>query len=393
MIDLKDYFDPAGTVVSPANTSMSAQSVFAHSVTAHTENNPVSGTGKYKIALLGVPGSINSSDGGRTYDAPDAIRAQLYRLAKIPGKIKIADLGNMKQGASPGDTVAGLADILARLMDEHVFPVIMGGCSSLLPAIDKAFALRSHKYTLASIDSRIDYCHEKKEHSPLNWLNAIIDTPRNALAHYINIGYQTYLNDQQVINRFIKRKSELVRVGDARQSAWLTEPLLRDSDAVVFDISAVRQSDAPGTAHPSPNGFYGEEICLLSRYSGISDRLKLFALFEVNPGLDIRNQTSALAAQIIWFFIEGFAQKQYENPASGQNDTGRFTRYHVRITGLEEDLIFIKSNLTDRWWMEIPGSDGQTLHMACSHNDYLNANRNELPDRWIKTMERLKPDV
>jgi hypothetical protein len=243
---------------------------------------------------------------------------------------------------------------------------------------------------LSYLFSRIFYFHEKKEHDSFNYLNAIVNNPKSALTHYINIGYQTYLNDQQVINRFLKRKSELMRIGDVRQAIHLTEPLLRDSDAVIFDISAVRQSDAPGTIAPSPNGFYGEEICLLARYAGISDNLKLFGLFEVNPDLDIRNQTSALAAQIIWFFLEGFAQKQYEIPALEQNNSGRFTKYHVRITDLDDDLIFIKSNLTDRWWMELSDFNGKTIHIACSHDDYLNANQNELPDRWVKATERLK---
>jgi arginase family enzyme len=388
MIDIKDYFNPV-SIESPEYSYLAGQSVFPHTITIHTENAPIKEIGNYKIAVFGVPEDRNSINTG-SYKAPDTIRTQLYQLAKIPGKQKIIDLGNMKQGVSFNDTVAGLTDILVSLMDENVFPVIIGGSSSVIPAIDKAFAERNHKYTMASVDSRIDYCHEKTEYDSFNYLSAIINNTKSALNHYINIGYQTYLNDQQVINRFIKKKSDLIRIGDVRQAIYLTEPLLRDSDAVVFDISAVRQSDAPGTISPSPNGFYGEEICLLARYSGISDNLKLFGLFEVNPGLDSRNQTSALAAQIIWYFIEGFAQKQYEIPEPGQNSSERFTKYHVRITGLEDDLIFIKSNLTERWWLELSDLKGKTTLIACSHDDYLNANRNELPDRWVKAMERLK---
>jgi hypothetical protein len=164
------------------------------------------------------------------------------------------------------------------------------------------------------------------------------------------------------------------------------EPLFRDSDIVVFDISAVRQSDAPGTFLPSVNGFYGEEICLLARYAGISDTLKTFGLFEINPELDVRSQTAALGAQIIWFFLEGFSQKQYETQVLGKNDPGRFIKYHVRLTDLPDDLIFIKSSLTERWWMELPGDDSRNRYVSCSHEDYLMANRNEVPDRWVRAM-------
>lgn len=388
MVDLNDYFNPV-SIESPEYEHLAGQAVFPHTITIHTENSPIGEIGKFKIALLGVPEGRNSPNTG-SMKGPDAIRSQLYKLARIPGKTKIIDLGNMKQGISFNDTLAGLTDVVSFLLNEKVFPVITGGSSALFPALDKALSERKEKYTIAAVDSRIDYSHEKKSPDSFNYLNTVIGNHKSTLSHYINIGYQTYLNDQQVINRFLKRRSELIRIGDVRQAIYLTEPLLRDSDIAIFDISAIRQSDAPGTISPSPNGFYGEEICLLARYSGISDRLKIFSLFELNPDLDIRNQTAGLAAQIIWFFLEGFSQKQYETPSLGLSNAGRFTKYHVRVTDLEEDLIFVKSNLTDRWWMEIGLENDLNSYMACSHDDYLKANRNEIPDRWVSYIERQK---
>jgi arginase family enzyme len=277
------------------------------------------------------------------------------------------------------------------LIQEDLFPIIIGGSSALVPAIDRALSKQKTRYTLTAVDSRIDFSNERKEPDSFNYLNTIINNHKTTFDHYINIGYQTYLNDQQVINRFLKRKSELVRIGDVRQAIHLTEPLFRDSDVAIFDISSVRQSDAPGTFSPSPNGFYGEEICLLSRYAGISDKLKIFGLFDVNPEFDIRFQTAGLAAQIVWFFLEGFSQKQYETPVLSVSNSGRFIKYHVRVTDLDDDLIFVKSNLTDRWWMELPTEQDQCFYTACSHEDYLKANRNEVPDRWVKAVARLKP--
>jgi formiminoglutamase len=389
MVDLNDYFNPV-SIDGPGYEHLTGQAVFPHNITIHTDSAPVKYISKFKIALLGVPDGRNSVNGG-SEKGPDAIRSQLYRLAKIPGKAKIIDLGNMKQGVTFNDTIAGLTDILSLLFGENIFPVIIGGSSALIPAIDKALSKHIQKYTLTAVDSRIDYSNDKKEPDSFNYLNTILSSHKSTFKHYINIGYQTYLNDQQVINRFLKKQAELVRIGDVRQAIYLTEPLLRDSDAAVFDIGSVRQSDAPGTASPSPNGFYGEEICLLSRYAGISDRLKVFGLFDVNPDFDIRHQTSGLAAQMLWFFLEGFSQKQYETPVLSNNNAGRFTRYHVRVTDLEDDLIFVKSSLTDRWWMELPVEGDQSQYVACSHEDYLKANRNEVPDRWMRAVERLKP--
>jgi arginase family enzyme len=388
MVDLNDYFNPV-SIEGPDFEHLTSQAGFPHNITIHTDNAPVKDIGKYKIALLGIPEGRNSPNAG-SLKGPDMIRGQLYKLAKIPGRSKIIDLGNMKQGVTFNDTIAGLNDVLSLLLSENIFPVIIGGSSALIPAIDKAVSQFLTRYTLTAVDPRIDFSNERKEPDSFNYLNAIINNHKSSFSHYINIGYQTYLNDQQIINRFLKRRSELLRIGDVRQAIYLTEPLFRDSDVAIFDISSVRQSDAPGTISPSPNGFYGEEICLLSRYAGISDKLKVFGLFDVNPELDIRNQTSGLAAQILWFFLEGFSQKQYETPALNISNTGRFIKYHVRVTDLDDDLIFVKSNLTDRWWIEIPAEKDENLYVACSHEDYLKANRNEVPDRWVQAVERLK---
>jgi formiminoglutamase len=388
MVNLNDYINPV-SIESPVFEHLSGQAGFPHNITIHTENTPLKEISKYKIAILGVPEGRNSPDAGSA-KGPDMIRSQLYKLAKIPGRSKIIDLGNMKQGVSFNDSIAGLTDILSLLIQENIFPVIIGGSSALVPALDKALSQHKSKYTLLAVDPRIDFSNERKIPDSFNYLNTIISNHKSTFSHYINIGYQTFLNDQQVINRFLKRRSELVRIGDVRQAIYLTEPLFRDSDAAIFDISAVRQSDAPATFSSSPNGFYGEEICLLSRYAGISDNLKMFGLFDVNPEFDVRYQTAGLAAQIIWFFLEGFSQKQYETPVLASGSSGRFIKYHVRVTDLEDDLIFIKSNLTDRWWIEIPGEKDQNHYVACSHEDYIKANRNEVPDRWVKAVERLK---
>jgi formiminoglutamase len=386
MLDLNDYFNPV-SIEKPLFDLLGEQAGFPHNIAIHTENSPVGEVGKFRIAIMGVPEGRNSPDPGSD-KAPDAVRQELYRMSKIPGKLRITDLGNMKQGTTFDDTIAGLADVLSFLLSEKVFPVIIGGSSSLIIAIDKAFSSQKMKYRFASIDPRIDYNSDKRGPVCFSYMNSIL-SGSSSLGHFVNIGYQTYLNDQQVINRFLKRKFELVRLGEVRQSIHLMEPLLRDSDAAVFDMSAVRQSDAPGTSLPSPNGFYGEEICLLSRYAGISDSLKIFGLFDVNPDFDTRSQTAGLAAQIIWFFLEGYSQKQFETPVLGSG-SGRFIKYHVYVSDLEENLIFIKSNMTERWWLELSSESEGSVYIACSHEDYLKANRNEVPERWIRAVERLK---
>ncbi len=386
MIDLNQYLDPV-SLDRPDVEPLRGSAAFSRNVAVNTGNEPVKELAPFAVALLGVPDDRSSANRGASF-APDAIRRSLYSFSRLPGKMKITDLGNFKTGASFADTLAGLRDVLTQLLEQNIVPVLFGGTSALMPAIDRAISSRKRDWSLASVDSRIDFTPERKVPDSLNWMNDLIYRSGSRLSHLAAIGYQTYLTDQQVVNRFNRRHYDMMRIGEVRAAVHETEPLFRDATAAMFDIGSVRQSDAPGTCLPSANGFYGEEICLLSRYAGLSDNLKIMSLTEVNPTLDNRSQTSHLAAQIIWFFLEGFSQKQYEIPYLGDQTNNRFTRYHVTLSDLEGEAIFIKSVITERWWIEIRDASGQPHYLACSYEDYLMANRDQVPGRWTKAMLR-----
>ncbi|MGE5421333.1 MAG: hypothetical protein ACM3UT_14195, partial [Chloroflexota bacterium] len=88
MLDLNDYFNPV-SIEKPEFEFLNAQAGVPHNIFIHTENNPLKGIGKFRIALLGVPDGRNSPNAG-SLRAPDSIRAELYKLSRIPGKMKIA---------------------------------------------------------------------------------------------------------------------------------------------------------------------------------------------------------------------------------------------------------------------------------------------------------------
>jgi formiminoglutamase len=386
MFNPDDYLSPV-SIDKPDALYIPEQSQFSHHIAVHTENHPASSLKGYKIAIVGLPEDRMSQNSGSAL-APDAIRQLLYPMARIPGKLKIADLGNLKQGVTYNDTVAGLTELLGWLLDEGIFTILIGGSSALVRSVDRYYSRAKQPWSLTCIDSRVDFNPERKEIDSCNYLNQFFHQEKSSLSHFTSIGYQTYLNDPQAINRLSRKHFDLMRVGDVRQSIHLTEPFLRDTDVIVFDIGVVRQSDAPGTFMPSPNGLYGEESCLLARYSGVSDKLKLFGLFEVNPLKDNNSQTTSLAAQILWFLLESYAQKQNEDPGAVTTTGGRFTRYHITVPDPGVEMIFVKSNFTERWWIEIPVADAESRYVACSYEDYLRANANEIPERWIRASAR-----
>ncbi len=388
MKNIIDYLNPV-SIEKPTTLHISEPSQLSRNLTVHTESKPVVSLKGFRIVMLGLPdGRMTGGEG--IPSSADAIRIELYSLARIPGKLKVADLGNMKSGKTFNDTLAGLTHILSYMSEPGLSLILLGGSPELIGAVDKHYNAIGRHWSLTSVDSHIDFNPEDRNPGPHNCLAPLFQSTRSRLSHFVNIGYQTYLNDPQVITRLSRKNWDLIRLGDMRQAIHLAEPLLRDSDAVLFDIGAIREADAPGACFPSPNGLYAEEACLLARYAGVSDRLRLFFLPEIHPSGTRSGQAIALAAQIVWFFLESFAQKQPENPADSTVEGGRFTRYHINVGNLEEEMIFVKSNFTDRWWMELTSPAGSIKHISCSYEDYLRANDNEVPDRWLKASSRLK---
>ncbi len=383
MLDLNDYFDPV-SIDKPLWTHLAEPSSFSRNLIINTQNKQITDLETFRLAIVGVPDDRRSPNKGCAA-APDEIRSDLYQLSRLPAKIKIADLGNLKKGVSFDDSLAALSDVVEYLIASNTFPLIIGGSSTLIPAIVNKIP---GSFNYASVDSRIDWVNERKEKDSFNYLSDIIPGKSN-IDNFMVVGYQSYLNDPQVLNRFRKLNYDLVRIGEAREDIHEIEPSFRDSGLITFDISSVRQSDAPGTFAPSPNGFYGEEICLLSRYAGLSDSLQAAGFFEINPLLDSRRQTTSMAAQMIWFFLEGFAQKQNESSVLDKENSGRFVNYHVSIEDSNEDLVFIKSTVTNRWWIEYTSKKGEKHFIACSYNDYLQAGENEIPRRYMKAIKRI----
>ncbi|MBN1388757.1 MAG: arginase family protein [Bacteroidales bacterium] len=383
MLDLNDYFDPV-SIDKPMWSHLGEPSSFSHNLVINTENKGITDLATFRLAIVGVPDDRRSPNKGCAA-APDEIRSDLYQLSRLPVKMKITDLGNLKKGVSFDDSLAALSDVVEYLINNNTFPLIIGGSSTLIPAIVNKIP---GKFNYASVDSRIDWVNERKEKDSFNYLSDIIIGNDN-LDNVMIVGYQSYLNDPQVMNRFRKMNYDLVRIGEAREDIHEIEPSFRDSGLITFDISSVRQADAPGTFAPSPNGFYGEEICLLSRYAGLSDSLEAVGFFEVNPLLDSRRQTTSMAAQMIWFFLEGFAQKQNESSVLEKENSGRFVNYHVSIEDSNEDLVFVKSTVTNRWWIEYTSKKGEKHFIACSYNDYLQAGENEIPRRYMKAIKRI----
>jgi hypothetical protein len=70
-------------------------------------------------------------------------------------------------------------------------------------------------------------------------------------------------------------------------------------------------------------------------------------------------------------------------------------KFIVNLNAAGHDIIFHKSTLSERWWMEIPVKNRTTGHnffVSCSYEDYQQACNQEIPERWWRYLHRLGND-
>lgn len=345
-----------------------------------------------KIALFGVKEDRKALKNTGCAQAPDKVREQLYPLLSHWNNIKIADLGNIRQGNSIEDTYFAVKEVVTILLHEKILPIIIGGSQDLTYANYLAYENIGRVINIATIDPVFDLGQEEEELNAHSYLSRIILHQPNFLFNYTNIGYQSYFVNRDALQLMKNLFFEINRLGNVRADIAETEPMIRSADMVSFDISAIRSADAPGSYYAGPNGLNGEEACRICRYAGMNDKLTSIGFYEFNPQYDHRHQTAQLVAQMIWYFLDGYANRQNDIPGKRNKD---FIRFRVYLDDYKEELFFLKSKKTDRWWIEIPvkSKAGKKQlkypYTPCSYADYQQALNQELPDRWWKLQQKL----
>ena len=374
-------------------------SVVAHSVLlpqnslgaimqVHTQTDGFPDLIGINIAILGVEEDRNTEDNLGSGKDLHHIRRHLYQLFPGNWNTSIADIGNIKKGDSTSDTHFAVTKVIADLLKLNIIPIIIGGGQDTTFSNYKAYDALEQTVNLVAVDSMFDLGNLEDELSSKSYLSKIIMEVPSNLFNYSNIGYQTYFNSQEEINLIQGLNFDAYRLGEAKDLE-IVEPVFRDADIVSIDIGAIRQSDAPANNNVSPNGFYGEEICAISRYAGISDKVSSFGIYEYNSKHDSNHQTAHLIAQMIWYFIEGVNFRAKDYPFTTKEHYQKFT---VMLEN-DDPINFYKSNKTGRWWMEInlikDNKYKRHALVPCTYQDYTETTKEQIPDRWFKAQRKM----
>ncbi len=373
--------------IAVAHTALNSDLALGKHIKIHTRQQGIPDLEGVNIAIIGIQEGRNAVDNVGTGKNFDLIRKYFYQMYPGNWYSVIADLGNLPAGKEVDDTYAALKEIIAYLLNKNIVPVILGGSQDLTYACYRAYDNFKKGVNLVSIDSKFDLDHPENRVTSRNYLHKIILDKPNNLLNYSNLGYQTFFNSQEEIKLLDSLYFDAYRLGEVTADIHMAEPVLRDADIISIDMSAVRGGDAPANNNASPNGFYGDQICALARYAGISMKNSLFGIYEYNAKYDKGDQTAHLIAQMIWYYIEGYNFRTDEDPFLMKEEYQKF------MVLIEDDTInFYKSNKSERWWMEIIFYHNKTKKstlIPCTYQDYLTANNQILPERWLKSFRKL----
>lgn len=311
------------------------------------------------------------------HHAPNVIREQFYQLYCWHPDVKLADAGNIRTGATLADTHAALKTVLRELTGIGKTVVILGGSHDLTLSQYYSYADKKRIIEATCVDALIDLDIHSLNRSE-NFLMEMLTGEPNYIHHYNHIGFQSYYVHPHMLETMDKLRFDCFRLGSVKENIEEMEPVIRNSHLFSFDISAIAQAYAPSNLL-SPNGFTGEESCILMRYAGLSQQANTVGIYGYDPGKDRDQLTARQISHMLWYLIDGKSRGRRE---ASLTERDFFIEYHTAFA--EVETTFLQSRKTQRWWMQLPDKK----FIACSYKDYLLASSNEIPERWLRAQER-----
>ncbi len=303
-------------------------------------------------------------------------------------KKDIYDLGDILPGKELKDTYFALSNVVSELVKSNVLPLIVGGSQDLLMGIYDGYAKLEQLVNICSVDYSLDLGDPQKNVDANSYLTPIMLKRPCYLFNHANIGLQIPYAKPKDLKLFEKLFFDICRLGEFNSDFRKAEPHLRNADIINIDFKSIKASEV--FSHGSnPNGFYAEQICQIARYAGISDKVNCTGIFNYTDKNEISDK---LMADIIWYFCDGFYSRWGDFPMGSKSN---YKRFSVVLEEGKYTIVFFKSNKSDRWWMEVPyppaeGKKYERHHLVpCNKEDYDKAMKNEMPDLWWKTYQKL----
>lgn len=263
------------------------------------------------IIILGCPQDQGvARNNGRigAASAPDAVRAQFYRLTNFGINIKIFDLGDTFVDKSL-EEIHDLHTLIAeQILRDGKSLIVLGGGNDVSYADGAAMAkvFGHNRWQAVNIDAHFDVRSNKIRNSGTPY-RQLLDEKLLISENFIEIGFQTQANSPIHFDYLKNLGVKMISLEEFQKIQNLeNEFAVRFANNCPvfwgFDADAVRSSDAPGVSASSPTGLTADEFINLAAIAGNLDQSKIIEFTEVNPNFDIDNRTAKLVSIAIHKF-------------------------------------------------------------------------------------------
>ena len=276
---------------------------------------------KSDIVILGCPqdeGVRRNSGREGAAKAPNAVRAQFYRLTPMNIRKRIFDIGDTVVSGSLEEVHDRHYETVKKILEDGKRLIVLGGGNDISYPDGKAMAevFSRDAWIGVNIDSHLDVRADEVRNSGTPY-RQLLEEKLLRPDYFYEAGYQShfcspiyykYIQDLGV-NRISLELIRSRQEADMELKESIKQKFIGHSSSMNtffgFDMDAVRMSDAPGTSAPSPLGLKAGEFIQLVKYAASLANTRIIEFTEVNPDFDIDSRTAKLVAIGMHRFCSG----------------------------------------------------------------------------------------
>lgn len=193
------------------------------------------------------------------------------------------------------------------------------------------------------------------------------------------IGFQRHLCSFQSLKFADEFCPDSLSLGKMKSHPHLLEPILRDTEILYIHGNVLRNGEQMFIPSAWPTGIYSEELCQIIKHAGSSLRLTSVILDMEADSTSNHENVSSLSAELFWYLLEGMKMKETDHPALHNH----LSEYVVNIAEYDAELVFLRSNLSQRWWLRLHDKE-EYPYLSCAHEEYQQTIQSEVPDRLLR---------
>ncbi|NHJ47796.1 MAG: arginase family protein [Asgard group archaeon] len=217
----------------------------------------------------------------------------------------VLDFGDIKVNSDYKKTIQIQSKKIESIFKKKAMPVIIGGDHSI--ALGTAMGIELNKQEIDGIvwlDAHLDLMEKypkDEKYTRATVLKRIFELEKFDQKEYYFIGTRGHnlgLEEVDFVKENDMKVLETNRITDYSSIDKFIQNITSNNLYVSLDIDVLDPAFAPGVSVPEPGGLSTRELFYI--ISKLAKKIKCFEIVEVNPKVDMNNQTSLVACKAIF---------------------------------------------------------------------------------------------